>query len=70
MFCRQARNTKAGKKYKNRRGRLIIMKLIKRAGPPVILGPSGRNTRIPSFILHLYIKFPVSSMLKKGPLPF
>lgn len=43
---------KLGKKYKNRRGRLIIMKLIKRAGPQVILGPSGRNTRIqaPFFI--------------------
>lgn len=52
MYYRQARNTKAGKTYTNRRGRLVIMKLIKIAGPQVILGPSGRNPRIASPVLH------------------
>lgn len=47
----------AGQEHKswkntNRRGRVVIMKLIKIAGPQVILGPSGRNPRIPSPILH------------------
>lgn len=52
MYYRQARNTKAGKIYTKIRGSLVIMKLIKIAGPQVILGPSGRNPRIPSPILH------------------
>lgn len=51
VYYRRARKTKAGKTYTGRRGRLVIMKLIKIAGPQVIFGPSVRKPRIPSLIL-------------------